>query len=324
MAIDLNALRVEAQRLSQPGGNQNYLENFVPLPEGNGSVVLRLLPTPGATYGFYASTRTHKINGKNVHCPMTEDPKTGRWVGNCPICNWYKELYKKFDVADSPAEAEALQAQARSIKPNPRFYYNCIVRQLTEKDGTVKKNVGPKIFSAGIKLHSKILRAICGDPSKFEEPLGDVTDCNTGRDLAAIKTVEKSGSQSFPNWESSKFLAESVAGTQADWDQWMQNLHDLQSLRRVPTQEDLAREVRVFRGLEQDPDTSFGGDAGVGAADPDDVPLPTARVQIKPTPPAAPKPAAPVQAKTKPVAPPADEADEAMADDDFLAKLRNM
>lgn len=68
MAIDLNAIKAEYDRI-ESAGQSNFLDNFVPMPEGEGSVVIRLLPPKSGVLPFVA-TRTHKMNGKNFHCPM--------------------------------------------------------------------------------------------------------------------------------------------------------------------------------------------------------------------------------------------------------------
>ena len=144
MAVDLNAIRLENARLESQGKNNNFLENFVPMPEGEGSIILRLLPPRGNLKIPWVATRTHKMNGRNLHCPLVT--VSGKWQGNCPVCNWYRKLWKDSDNA-SEDEAKALQAEARSIKPIERYYYNAIIRTLTNKSGEVEHNVGPKIYS---------------------------------------------------------------------------------------------------------------------------------------------------------------------------------
>ena len=42
--LDLNQIQEEHQRLKDQDGRGNFLENFVKMPEGKGSVTLRLLP----------------------------------------------------------------------------------------------------------------------------------------------------------------------------------------------------------------------------------------------------------------------------------------
>jgi hypothetical protein len=289
MAIDTTALRTETDKL-KAGTSNNYLENFVALPDKPGTIVLRFLPTPTATHGFYFATRTHKINGKNVHCPCTENPATGKFEGSCPICNHYRNLWRKSDSL-APHDAEAIIAEARELKPNPRFYYNCVVRSVTNKDGTTSKNVGPKIFSAGIKLHAKILAAICGDPNLFIDPLGDVTDFSTGRDFAAIKTVERSGRDTFPSWESSKFLGVSKAGTEAEYKQWSNTLHDLTALRRLLSLEELAKELAQHKNPDSKDEATAPQEKAV--------------------------PSSQVKSQKK-------RLDDEEVDEDFLAKLRSM
>jgi len=331
MAIDLNAIKAEYNRL-ESAGQSNYLDNFVPMPEGEGSVVLRLLPYGDNPLPFVA-TRTHKMNSKNLHCPM--NLVNGKWVGNCPICNHYKSLWKQSDSA-SEDEAKMLQAEARAIKPVERYYWNAIVRVLTNKQGQVEKNVGPKIFSCGKQLQSKLLRAITGDEIVGLDPLGDVTDVTgaEGRDLKVIKRLVKGGNdEKYPNYNESIFLPVSVAGSDEDVEKWLESIHDLNSLRRILPNEDLAREVRIHRGLEQDPDLAYDHGANTPSVDADDEPVPTPVTPkpktVKVTPAPAPvqqtRPSSTAQVQRPKVqAPPVVDDDEAMPDDDFLAKLKGM
>src|SRR5690606_18583505 len=69
MALDLNELRREQTRLESQGNN-NFLDNFVRMPEGDGIVVVRILP-PRKGQKLYCVTRTHKLGQKNFHCPQT-------------------------------------------------------------------------------------------------------------------------------------------------------------------------------------------------------------------------------------------------------------
>lgn len=301
MGFDLAAVRAENKRLESQG-RSSFIENFVPMPEGEGSVVVRILPPKGDKNIPWCTTRTHKMNQKNFHC--TQSLINGKWVGNCPICNYYKFLWRESDSA-STDEANQLRAEARSIKPVERCYYNAIVRSITNKSGNVETNVGPRILSIGVQLHSKITRAIMGDPALDEPELGDITDTSgsTGRDLKIIKRLVKSGNESYPNYNESKFLAVSKAGTDTQIEEWMGNLHTLDDLRQLKSVEELSKEVRIHRGLEKDPNLDF---------DPQ-----TMKEEIKVE---IPKPV------TKVVAPPSveEDEDEAMPDDDFLNKLRSI
>src|SRR5579859_556271 len=124
MLLDLNELRAEHARLKSQG-QTDFLDNFVRMPEGEGSVTVRLLPPKAGSKQLYCATRTHKLGQKNLHCPQTLI--NGKWQGFCPICNYYKKLWQDSDQK-SGEEAEQLRAEARSIKPLERYYYNCIVR----------------------------------------------------------------------------------------------------------------------------------------------------------------------------------------------------
>jgi hypothetical protein len=86
---------------------------------------------------------------------------------------------------------------------------------------------------------------------------GDVTDFKTGRDFKLIKTIRKSGDMTYPNYESSHFLEESPAGAPDQCKQWMENLHDIVSLRVLKSAEELENELMVHLGLKQETSSNF-------------------------------------------------------------------
>ena len=320
MAFDLNAIRSEFNRLKS-NGQSNFLDNFVPMPEGEGSVVIRLLPPKEGPLP-YVATRTHKMNGKNFHCPM--QLIGDRWQGNCPICNHYRSLWKQSEMVSSKDEVEALQNEARSIKPVERYYWNAIVRTITTKGGEVQHNVGPKIFSCGKQLNFKLVKAITGDDVVGLDGLGDVTDVagKEGRDLRVIKRLVKgSGDEKYPNYNESVFLNPSKAGTDAEVASWLENLHDLNSLRRILPNEELARQVRIHRGEEEDTEIAYnvGGDE----VEIEEAPVVQPPKQVRPSASAQVNRPTPVQ-KPKPSPVVSEDNDEAMMDDDFLSKLKSM
>ena len=193
--LDILGLKGENARLKE--GNQSvgndWLENFVKFPEGAGVTVVRLLgpAAPGLfnrkSSPFFQSTRIHRVNGKSLHCLKTLEGS--KFAGECPLCLYYNWLWKESE-SKGPEEAAKLQAQARAIKPIERYYYNCIVRkEVDEKTGEVRTDVGPKILSVGKTLHKMIISAIVGNEEMQEPALGDVTDFKTGRDFKIIKTM---------------------------------------------------------------------------------------------------------------------------------------
>jgi len=297
MGINLNAIRQENQRLSNTNQNTSFLDNFVMMPEGEGVITVRILPPrKGLDLPFQAS-RTHKLNNKNFHC-LCHLEANGKWVGNCPICNYYRSLWRDSDKVGEE-QANQLRAEARMIKPIERYYYNVIVRKQTDpKTGETKTNVGPKIYSCGKQVHSKIIRAMCGDPTTDEPELGDISDTLKGRDFKIIKKMTKSGNESFPNYTESKFGPESVLGTKDEIAEWLENLHDLEALRQTKTPDELFKEVRIFRGLEKDPSTEFDTSSfGTKPA-----------VQI-----------APAKASTDDF-----DSDTGLSDDEFLSRIRSL
>lgn len=252
MSLDLNDLMEESKRLSE--GNADFLSNFVKFPEGAGSVQLRILgPAPADMFGrpkspLYQYTRTHRVNGKSLHCLKSMEGR--KWVGDCPVCRYYSWLWQESEKAGvSAEEAAKLQAQARSIKPIERYYYNVIVRkEVDEKTGDVKTDVGPKILSIGKTLHQFIVDSILGNAERSIDKLDDVTHVKTGRDLKIIKQIRQSGRDSFPNYDSSKFLDVSAV----DPDQhkiWMAGVHDLVSLRSVLSEAEAKKELKIHLGV---------------------------------------------------------------------------
>ena len=263
MGLDINSLSEEykeSKAVETSGTSGSFLENFVRMPEGKGSVVLRILPpAPNGMFDreknpFYQWTRIHKVNGKSLHDPR--EKVNGKWVGENPIGDYLKWLWKESEQAP-PEERDRMQATYRELKPIERYYYNVIVRAETDENGNVKKNVGPKILSVGKTVNEAILRGICGDKEMNQPRLGDVTDFKTGRDFKLVKTIRKSGENTYPNYESSHFLDESPAGEPDECGKWIDTLHDLASLRVLKSAEELENELMIHLGLKQETSSNF-------------------------------------------------------------------
>jgi hypothetical protein len=320
MGLNLAEIQNEKERLAA-GGKNEFLENFVRMPDGNGHLTLRLLPPADdgmfekETNPFVVRTRIHRVNGKSLHCPKELDGR--RWVGECPICRYYHWLWNESKKKD-PSEAEAMQAKARDIKPIERYYYNVLVRsQFNEEKQAVEQNVGPKIFSCGKTLYGMIVRAICGDKELEEKPLGDVTDVKGGRDFKLMKTMRQSGQNSYPNYSDSKFLEESPLGEGGDVEKWLNGLHDLSLLRVLKPEEELKHELKVHLGLEKDVDDDFDPSEFQKKAPAEEAPVVTEAKTPEPTP----EPAAEAEAAT-PATP--EPEDDALDGDEFIEALKSM
>lgn len=260
-ALDINEIQNEYKRInsSKNNSNEEYLNKYVQFPDKEGFLELRILPRRKGEKLFCVTrlhTLTNPSNGRkfSYHCPknLTIDNKgKERWVGDCIICKYYSDLWQKSESLSGKAQ-EDLQNQARSIKPNERYYYNVIVRAEKDKNGNVTKNSGPKVFSCGEKTHEKILRAIRGDEAIKEKGLGDVTHPLTGRDFKYIKKMAKSGNNEYPNYDQSKFEDESPLGTPDEIKQWIDNLWNLQELRTIKSSEELKHALRVHLGMVQE------------------------------------------------------------------------
>ncbi|MGH7175481.1 MAG: hypothetical protein ACREGR_03940 [Minisyncoccia bacterium] len=256
--LDMDELLMEDKRLATQGGS-DFMENLVRMPEGNGFVTVRLLP-PAKGRKFFCATRTHRVNGKSIHC--TRVLNGGKWVDPepqrpCVICKYYGDLWKQSEKEEGAVQA-ATQNAARDIKPVERYYYNCVVRhQINPKTQEVEKNIGPKILSIGKTLHQRIVRAIVGDPANEEKPLGDVTHPVTGRDFKIVKRMKGQGKDAYPYYDDSKFQDPSPLGEPDQVSKWMEALHDLNALRKLIPREEMALELKKHLGIIKDEQVGY-------------------------------------------------------------------
>lgn len=259
--LNLSEMKNEFSRVSaeRDSTTSDYLQKFVRLPEKNGFVVVRFLPRRKGE-DLYCVTRIHTLTDPNtgrkisIHCPKNLVRRSGekdRWDGDCIICRYYSDLWKRSESMYG-TEQERTQNQAREIKPVERYYFNCIVRSERNSDGEILKNVGPKIYTCGKQVHSKILRAIVGDEVAGEPGLGDVTHPLNGRDFRIVKKIVKSGPREYPSYDDSKFEDISPAGTSDELASWLANMHDLKTLRIIKTPDELKHALRVHLGMVKD------------------------------------------------------------------------
>ena len=224
-------------------------ENFIKFPK-EGVLAVRILPS-GKNAEFYQSTRVHKLNSKNIHCPQVYNEAKSRWEGNCPICTYLRTLWPLSEKS-APDIKEQLQNTYRAWKAKPRFYLNAIVRSETDiKTGVTATNVGPKILSISKQLFDIIVDFILTDPLSPE----DVTDVNTGKDF--LITVLPKGE--WPDFSKSKFHPKpSKAGTPEEIAKWLEDSHDLAALRILLPAEELDRQLKIARGLIPETDDEDG------------------------------------------------------------------
>jgi hypothetical protein len=258
-ALDLAEMQNEYKRVTaKPGSNSgdSNLEKYVRLPDGEGYTLMRILPKK-KNAKLWCATRIHTLfnpvtkERRTYHCPknVVVTNRGESWQGDCIVCKLYSEMWKE-SMALSGKAQEDMQNQARTLKPVERYYYNVIVRSERDREGNVKKNVGPKIYSCGKTIHEKILRAILGDDVAGERPLGDITHPVTGRDFRVVKKIVKGGGgQEYPNYDNSKFDDVTPAGTPEEMEAWMSNLNDLQALRVLKSDEELKHALRVHQGI---------------------------------------------------------------------------
>ena len=257
-AVDFDEMVKEHQSLSKENTNNQVNKNkYVVLPKGEGYLTIRILPPAKGQKHFFQRTRIHKINDRNVHCSREYDPSSRRWVGRCPICEYYSSLYKQIDILKKAPTQQALDRieeliiEARSIKPYERFYFNAIVRKMVDPDTKeVLINDGPRIYSCGVKQAQKIFVAFSGDERLDEKPLGDVTHIYEGRDFKIMHTLAiGNDGQQFMDYSQSKFLDPSPLGTEEEIVNWLSKRWDLSQERRVKNLEEMELEVAQHRGL---------------------------------------------------------------------------
>lgn len=262
-ALNIADLMDEVERLdASKEGQGGFMDNFVRFPEKDGFVTVRLLP-PAKNKKFYCATRTHRINGKSVHCPrelMTNKQGKKVWQDAdpkkpCVICKYTRELWSESEKKPE-AEAKELQAEYSKIKAIERYYYNCVARSQKNQKGEVETNVGPKILSVGKTIHDRIVRAITGDKANDEKPLGDVTDIKAGRDFKIIKKMKSGPKGTWPEYEA-KFQDPSILGDRDQVEQWLGNMHDLSQLRKLISAEEMAIELKKHLGIIKDEEDAF-------------------------------------------------------------------
>jgi hypothetical protein len=111
-------------------------------------------------------------------------------------------------------------------------------------ENVVKKNDGPLIYSCGIKVFEKVLKFM------VDEEYGNLSDLKSGYDFQIRK--EKQGD--WPNYDDSKSMKNpSEAGTKEEIERWMSELHDLSTLIRHESYEELKLQLDIYRGVVSDP-----------------------------------------------------------------------
>lgn len=331
-SLDLESMAGEDARLNNEGTQNNFLDQFVPMPQvkpgQTGTVAIRILP-PVKGEKLFQYNRVHSINGRKVHCPRPL--VNNKWDRNvpCPICDYYSGLWKQADKLEKQgqvAEAEALKDEARDIKPVERYYYNAIVRNLTV-DGETQQNVGPRILSVGKILHKMIIRAIVGEEGDPDSKLGNITDLKNGYDFIIRKEV--TSGEGFPKYERSSFArSTSPAGSPEEITTWAASLHDLKKLRNPRDVDYIEKELAIHRGLIQDENESFNTEdfdakwSQKAGDEVDEVAAATAATQVEP------ETTEPVATETTTTTETTDTAtpveDAPIEDEDFLKELEEM
>lgn len=255
-ALDISELELENDRVNSKNAVSENSNNYVRYPEPNSFVTLRFLPRRKGQ-PLFCAVKYHMLRDSNGNKKIFFSPKElvkdekGRpkWVGENTIIDKYlRDLWAKSEKSPEK-ERQELQNQYRDLKGVERYYYNVLVRQEKDmKTGETLKNVGPKIFSCGKTIHAMIVRAIVGDKSAGEEPLGDITNPKNGHDFKLVKKMNGE----YPNYDLSKFLDASPLGSPDEINNWLENLHDLQTIRVVKNEDELKHALKIHLGLLQD------------------------------------------------------------------------
>ena len=186
-----------------------------------------------------------------------------------------------------------------------RYYYNVIVRDNAET-GQGEKD-GPLILSVGKVIHTKFILGILGNKEFGEEGLGNVMDPKTGHDFKIIKKVKPGGQ--YPEYGDSKFLGVSLLSKdESKIEGWLAARHDIYVLRKIMTEDDLKKALRIYKGLEQDPRQTF--DPSEFMPKPGSATVSVATETQKPA------------VVSKPVIVEAEDEDLSLGDDDFIKDLR--
>jgi len=235
----LSATRSQIQKAQGGGGgNDDFLKKFFMMDEGTS--IIRVLPEPeGSEEEFYSETAIHRINEKNYHCPRVKGH-------DCPMCDLYYRLWK----IEGPMADEARDL-ARQIKPRKRYYMNVVDR----RDESVK------ILSTGMKLFGKILDCF------FDEDYGDITNLEEGWDFKVVKDTQGQ----WPNYDKSAPKPKpSAAGSGKQIAEWMDELHDIHGLVKLPEYDELKKLAMELEGTVLSRPTGNTSDSSSDDDDGDD------------------------------------------------------
>jgi len=228
--VNIDELRQKYNQIngsSKPGNDPEFLKKFFMMEEGTSQV--RILPSKDEDIQFYSETAIHRINDKNYHCPRVRDQK-------CPVCDLYYNTWKKITNMggrDVPG-AQPLVEAARKLKAYRRYYMNVVDR----RDESVK------ILSVGQKLFGKVLDAF------FDDDYGDLTDLEGGWDFKIVKETQGQ----WPNYDKSSPKPKStIAGTESEIATWMDELHDIHGLVKLPEYEELQNLALELEGILMGP-----------------------------------------------------------------------
>ena len=167
----------------------------------------------------------------------------------------YSERDKANDAGNTEL-AELFAAKAKAIKYSDKYYYNVIVLDSGPTPTGQGPEDGPLIYSCGIMLHTPVLEAVLGNPKMNKKKKGNIFHPKEGRNFKLVKKMRPGGQ--FPDysgceWEDPSPLSEDESLIK----KWLDARHDIYSLCKVATVEDMKRQLRVFEGKETDGAKAF-------------------------------------------------------------------
>lgn len=264
--FDMSVLNEEFQRVTtdkKPGAIKKtgtFLDKFIKMPKGDGYVTIRLLPPLAGHSLPWAACRVHNFGtperANNIYCARVL--RNRKWEGDCFACNYYNHLYRLVDASTASGDsvlADQYRAKAQFIKPQEKYYYNAVVKGSNPPTGQTEDD-GPLIYSCGVTIHSFILEAVLGNKEMDKDSKGNVFHPKLGRDLKIVKKMKPGGK--FPDYSGSEWKDVSLLSKDEKKSQeWLKNLNDVWSLRKVLDVEEVKKIIRIFEGKETDPRKNF-------------------------------------------------------------------
>jgi hypothetical protein len=237
MAKTLAELRAEHAKHQAEQENQGGSKGASDYASFNkGSNIVRFLPGKDNPLDFYKEAHLHKYqddkgNWRSYRCRKSAGEE-------CPVCDLYWDLWKRHKALDLGKDENGRNRRsefgnlATKIKAKPRFFATAVIRSLQEAGEDPVKYV-----AMSQQLFDKVMGAILDEDYQDEKNPEETTilSLDRGNDFD-IKLTDQGEFVSFS--ESKAKVKKSVAGTDAEIAEWLENKLDLASLVEVGTYEE--------------------------------------------------------------------------------------